>query len=99
MYVPLPDRDARAALVARTLAGVASALSAADYAALAERCAGYSGRDLTAVCREAAMAPLRELWAGRLLQGAGALPCARHMRMRRALFFHDSFYLAGAVYC
>lgn len=67
VYVPLPDRAARATLLAASMAGLACDLSAEQYLALADKCRKYSGRDLVAVCREAAMRPLRELWGSRLL--------------------------------
>jgi spastin len=62
IYVPLPDVAGRTALLRRLLgADAAFALPPAELARLVEQTEGYSGSDLTALCREAAMAPLREL--------------------------------------
>jgi spastin len=61
ILVPLPDAAAREALLRRTLAGAAFALPARDVARLVALTDGYSGSDLAALCREAALAPLREL--------------------------------------
>ncbi|GLC76255.1 hypothetical protein PLESTF_001756000 [Pleodorina starrii] len=72
IYVPLPDKTTREALMRKALEGVSCDVSDADWQRLAERCDKYSGRDLVQVCREAAMRPLRELWGKRLLEGS---PC------------------------
>jgi spastin len=62
IYVPLPDEEAREALLVRLLSGnTASALLKADIRRLVAQTDGYSGSDIAALCREAAMAPLREL--------------------------------------
>jgi len=59
VYIPMPDAAARRALLAHMLAGQPARLSAGDAEALARRTEGYSGSDLAALCREAAMVPLR----------------------------------------
>ncbi|XP_046971338.1 spastin isoform X2 [Vanessa cardui] len=63
VYVSLPDARTRGALLAGVLArGAAAAeLSAAELARLAALTDGYSGSDLTALCRDAALGPIREL--------------------------------------
>jgi len=61
IYVPLPDAEGRAALLTRLLSGEAFRLPAADLCRLVVQTDGYSGSDLAALCRESAMAPLREL--------------------------------------
>ena len=64
IYLPLPDAPARRELVAGLLAEVGGdALSGGDLDAVARLTAGYSGSDLTQLCKEAAMEPLRELGA------------------------------------
>lgn len=63
IYVPLPDADTRAALLAALLAGQHTALTAQDVAAVVAATAGYSGSDMSALCKEAAMRPVRELSA------------------------------------
>ncbi|KAJ2953086.1 hypothetical protein O0L34_g648 [Tuta absoluta] len=63
VYVSLPDLRTRCALLQRVLhrGAAASALSADELARLAARTDGYSGSDLTALCRDAALGPIREL--------------------------------------
>ena len=64
VYVSLPNGDARKALMASLFGvGVRHSLSRADVALLVKRSEGYSGSDLAAVCREAALGPLRSLGA------------------------------------
>ncbi|EFJ50613.1 hypothetical protein VOLCADRAFT_88606 [Volvox carteri f. nagariensis] len=72
--VPLPDLAAREAFLAAVLtrpelAGQHS-LDSGEVRQLAERTAGYSGSDLTQLCREAVMQPVRELL--RQMAAAGA---------------------------
>lgn len=61
MYVSLPDARTRGALLRRVLArGAAAAeLSDDELARLAALTDGYSGSDLTALCRDAALGPIR----------------------------------------
>ncbi|XP_041969081.1 spastin isoform X2 [Aricia agestis] len=63
VYVALPDERTRAALLRRVLARGAAACALADdeLARLAALTDGYSGSDLTALCRDAALGPIREL--------------------------------------
>lgn len=60
VYIPLPDSEGRRALLMHLLDGQPSRLSASDLERLVSATGGYSGSDLSALCREAAMAPLRE---------------------------------------
>jgi len=63
IYIPLPDRRGRLSLLNHLLSssGTKVSLSSDDLAAIAKAAHGYSGADLAALCREAAMQPLREL--------------------------------------
>jgi spastin len=61
IHVPLPDAAAREALLRRTLRGASFELPARELARLVAATDRYSGSDLAALCREAALAPLREL--------------------------------------
>ncbi|GIL68562.1 hypothetical protein Vafri_21814, partial [Volvox africanus] len=70
VYVPLPDKATREALMRAAMEGISCDVADAEWRRLAERCEKYSGRDLVQVCREAAMRPLRDLWGRRLLEGA-----------------------------
>lgn len=63
IHVPLPDAEARKALVTHLLSKdpASYALPDADRDRLVRATDGYSGSDLHALCREAAMEPVREL--------------------------------------
>ena len=61
IYIPLPDAPARESLLKRTLDGAPAALPPAALQKLVAATDGYSGSDLAALCREAALAPLREV--------------------------------------
>jgi len=70
VYVPLPDLPARAAIFKIHTAGLNSALSDEDFIELGVRSEGYSGRDISYVCREVIMLPVRELDMGGLLENS-----------------------------
>jgi fidgetin-like protein 1 len=63
LYIPLPDTASRHSLTQIMLSkpGTQHSLSDADIARIASLTRGYSGADLAALAREAAMVPLREL--------------------------------------
>lgn len=61
IYIPLPDRDARRAILGHLLRGQASRLGPRDAEQLVGATEYYSASDLTALCKEAAMGPVREL--------------------------------------
>lgn len=64
VYVPLPDATARRYLLARLLPAegpVKCKFSARDIDSIVQSTEGYSCSDLTALCKEAAMGPVREL--------------------------------------
>lgn len=58
VYIPLPDKNGRTILLKLALAEVALAEDV-DLEKVANRLAGYSGSDITNVCREAAMMSMR----------------------------------------
>ncbi|PNW71339.1 hypothetical protein CHLRE_16g650151v5 [Chlamydomonas reinhardtii] len=60
IYVPLPDAAGRLAVLAHLLQGQPHRLSRGDLDVVVRATAGYSASDLAALCKEAAMAPLRE---------------------------------------
>ena len=62
LEVPMPDEGARAEVLRCVLGNEAMAREL-DVHALARECAGYSGSDLEALCRTAAMRPLDEMLA------------------------------------
>lgn len=51
VYVPLPDRTTRAALIRTTMGALGSGLCEQEYLQVAGSTAKYSGRDLVQVCR------------------------------------------------
>lgn len=87
ILVPLPDVSSRRQFFENMLAcpEVNSALTADDIEKLSVSTEGYSGSDLAAVCKQAAMAPVRELFhkskglkrrrLGRMQQQPGCFPC------------------------
>jgi|TARA_B110000977_G_scaffold118608_1_gene153034 katanin p60 ATPase-containing subunit A1 len=64
IYIPLPDADARAALVHINVRNVEVSLDV-DVENLAQRMDGYSGDDITNVCRDAAMNGMRRKIVGK----------------------------------
>jgi spastin len=64
IYIPLPDEEGRGAILGHLLGRDASvALGPKDVAWVVRATDGYSASDLTALCREAALGPVRELGA------------------------------------
>ena len=68
IYMPLPDAEARQAMVSHKLKDTNSALNEADFDVLMKLTEGYSCSDLQAVVKEAAMCPVRELTSEQLMQ-------------------------------
>ncbi|KAG8464118.1 hypothetical protein KFE25_000286 [Diacronema lutheri] len=60
LYIPLPDAAARRTMMANWLTGLPISMSAAEYDDVVARTDGYSGSDMHALCREAAMGPMRD---------------------------------------
>lgn len=58
VYIPLPEPEGRKQLFGINLRGI-SIDENIDFNKLVELTAGYSGADISNVCREAAMMPLR----------------------------------------
>eukprot|EP00291_Cryptomonas_curvata_P002839 CAMPEP_0172193708 /NCGR_PEP_ID=MMETSP1050-20130122/25124_1 /TAXON_ID=233186 /ORGANISM="Cryptomonas curvata, Strain CCAP979/52" /LENGTH=297 /DNA_ID=CAMNT_0012869333 /DNA_START=27 /DNA_END=920 /DNA_ORIENTATION=+ len=63
IYIPLPDEQARPALFSINLEKIAMA-DDIDLPALAHMTEGYSGADITNICRDAAMMSMRRITAG-----------------------------------
>ena len=62
VLIPLPDVAARTALVRHLLRNQKTSVTDGELCRFIEgHTEGYSGSDLTALCKDAAMAPLREL--------------------------------------
>lgn len=60
-YVPLPDKQARRVLFDRLLSKNDHLLSIENIYRLVDRTEGYSGADVTNLCKEAAMGPMRDV--------------------------------------
>ena len=60
IHVPLPEKEARS-LIFETHMEDVEVSPTIDYDELADLTEGYSGRDISVVCREAAMEPIRDL--------------------------------------
>ena len=59
IYIPMPDAGARRALLQHLLAGQPARLGRADLERIVAATDSYSSSDLAALCREAAIIPLR----------------------------------------
>ncbi|MBE7182685.1 MAG: ATP-binding protein, partial [Terriglobus roseus] len=60
-YIPLPEDHVRAMQLRTLLSHQKHSLSSADLAALVRLTDGFSGSDITALAKDAAMGPLRSL--------------------------------------
>ena len=72
LYIPLPDAASRGTHVTRLLKTNANALTPAHIDEVVRLAEGYSGSDLSNLCREAAMGPLRSLYASGSVDSAAA---------------------------
>ncbi|KAF0984903.1 hypothetical protein FDP41_000802 [Naegleria fowleri] len=67
IYIPLPDFEARFALIKHLSSGQNMLLSDHDIRKICEATEGFSGSDLTALCKETAMIPIREISVEKLM--------------------------------
>ena len=72
LYIPLPDSKSRATHIQRLLAKNSHDLSECNLRDVVTKAEGYSGSDLSNLCREAAMGPLRSLYAQGSVDSADA---------------------------
>ncbi|KAK3808627.1 MAG: spastin [Benniella sp.] len=61
IYIPLPEAETRHGLLSKLLGGHDASLSSNEMQKLVQRTEGYSGSDLTALAKDAALGPLRSL--------------------------------------
>ncbi|KAG0328140.1 hypothetical protein BG000_000635 [Podila horticola] len=61
IYIPLPESETRLGLLKKLLEGQDYKLSEAEFQKLVQFTEGYSGSDLTALAKDAALGPLRSL--------------------------------------
>ena len=59
IYIPMPDAEGRLALLQGLLKGQPTKLSRFDLSRVVQATELYSGSDLAALCREAAIIPIR----------------------------------------
>ncbi|AOA64511.1 Putative ATPase [Komagataella phaffii CBS 7435] len=60
-YIPLPEEETRKAQLSKLLSYQNHTLSNEDFTALVKLTEGFSGSDITALAKDAAMGPLRQL--------------------------------------
>ncbi|ELK12692.1 fidgetin-like protein 1 isoform X2 [Pteropus alecto] len=63
LYIPLPEAAARKQMVTALLSRERSRLSEEEVALVVQQSAGFSGADVTQLCREASLGPIRSLGA------------------------------------
>jgi katanin p60 ATPase-containing subunit A1 len=73
IYIPLPDAEGRLALLDINLKSVRLS-DDVDLDEIQQKCAGYSGADLTNVCRDASMMAMRRRIAGLSIEEIKNLP-------------------------
>ncbi|KAL0105467.1 hypothetical protein PUN28_016853 [Cardiocondyla obscurior] len=61
LYVPLPEFEARKQIINNLLRSVHHNLNEEDITRIAEKSEGYSGADMTNLCKEASMEPIRSI--------------------------------------
>jgi vacuolar protein-sorting-associated protein 4 len=82
VYVPLPDLTARIGIFKIHTAGINMALTEEDFIELGVRSDGYSGRDISNVCREVIMIPIRELDMSGLLENTDQEVVVRDINLK-----------------
>jgi vacuolar protein-sorting-associated protein 4 len=61
IYIPLPDRETRVAMLQIKIRKMQAVLTDADVETIADRTEGFSGADIHVLCRDAAMTPLNRI--------------------------------------
>ncbi|KNC86787.1 hypothetical protein SARC_01080 [Sphaeroforma arctica JP610] len=61
LYIPLPDKEGRQQLFDIVLASQAHSLTPEELEALVQKTKGYSGSDISNLCKEAALGPIRNI--------------------------------------
>ncbi|KAG0300842.1 hypothetical protein BGZ98_008826 [Dissophora globulifera] len=78
LYIPLPESQGRHGLMKRLLEKQPHDLTADQILDICDRTAGYSGSDMTGLCREAALGPVRAIQGDILEIGLDALRPISH---------------------
>ncbi|XP_042332224.1 fidgetin-like protein 1 isoform X2 [Sceloporus undulatus] len=61
LYIPLPDASARKQIVARLMSNEHCSLTDEEIDLIVQKSEGFSGADMTQLCREASLGPIRSL--------------------------------------
>uniref|UniRef100_A0A8D8T2S0 Fidgetin-like protein 1 n=1 Tax=Cacopsylla melanoneura TaxID=428564 RepID=A0A8D8T2S0_9HEMI len=61
LYIPLPDEKARAEIVTKLLANITNSLTVEDIEEVARLTNEFSGADMSSLCREASLGPVRSI--------------------------------------
>ncbi|XP_010896377.1 fidgetin-like protein 1 [Esox lucius] len=61
LYIPLPEENARRQIISKLMAREKSQLAEDDLESVVTGTAGFSGADMTGLCREAALGPIRSI--------------------------------------
>ncbi|NXL95596.1 FIGL1 protein, partial [Alectura lathami] len=61
LYIPLPEASARKQIVTRLMSKEHSCLSEEEIELIVKKSEGFSGADMTQLCREASLGPIRSL--------------------------------------
>jgi len=61
IYVTLPEKETRQQIIEKLLRDIDHSITARQLSSLSDLTDSYSGSDLTALCKEAALIPIREL--------------------------------------
>jgi SpoVK/Ycf46/Vps4 family AAA+-type ATPase len=71
IYIPLPDRDTRKALLEKILPKAGEhKLNSSDIKTIAKRLNGFSGSDISSIASEASFGPIRSLGSMEAIRGA-----------------------------
>ena len=63
LYIPLPEASARKQIVVNLMSKEQCCLSEEELALVVQHSDGFSGADMTQLCREASLGPIRSLQA------------------------------------
>ena len=93
IYVPLPEEATREQILRHLLAKNDTTITPAELHRLARRTENYSAADLTHLCEEAAMFPLRDLSPGRI----AAIAARRAPTVARPITYNDVVRASAAI--
>ena len=71
IYIGLPDYEARYGMIKKLMEKVSNDMGKYDIKEVTNLTEGFSSSDLNALCKEAAMEPVREIPSGKLIKITG----------------------------